>query len=145
MLDVLIAGAGPAGSIAAIVLARAGARVLLVDRDEFPRDKLCGDTVNPAAVRQLDSLGLVGGPLDRAKRLTGMKVTGPTRAITADYHDGRAALALRRRALDAWLLEHAVRAGARFESGLVARRALVEESGGAAMVRGLVLSKRRES
>ncbi|HEX6972754.1 MAG TPA: FAD-dependent monooxygenase, partial [Vicinamibacterales bacterium] len=58
MFDVLIAGAGPAGSIAAVVLARAGARVLVLDRAHFPRPKLCGDTVNPGALAVLRSLGL---------------------------------------------------------------------------------------
>ena len=58
MVDVLIAGAGPAGSIAAIRLARAGARVLLVDRATFPRDKLCGDTLNPGAMRIADRAGV---------------------------------------------------------------------------------------
>ena len=46
-MDVLVVGAGPAGSVAALVLARAGVRVRLVDRAQFPRDKLCGDTLNP--------------------------------------------------------------------------------------------------
>ena len=41
--DVLIVGAGPAGCVAATVLARAGVRVRLVDRSDFPRPKLCGD------------------------------------------------------------------------------------------------------
>ena len=49
MFDVLVIGAGPGGSIAATVLARAGARVCLVDRAAFPRPKLCGDTLNPGA------------------------------------------------------------------------------------------------
>ena len=51
VFDVLIAGAGPAGSIAAVVLARAGVRVLVLDRATFPRPKLCGDTVNPGPGR----------------------------------------------------------------------------------------------
>ena len=42
--DVVIVGAGPAGAVAALVLARQGARVRLVDRARFPRAKLCGDT-----------------------------------------------------------------------------------------------------
>ena len=46
MFDVIVCGAGPAGAVAATVLARGGARVLLVDRARFPRDKLCGDTIN---------------------------------------------------------------------------------------------------
>ena len=58
MLDVLIVGAGPAGTVAATVLARKGARVRLVDRARFPRDKLCGDTVNPGTLALLRRLGL---------------------------------------------------------------------------------------
>ena len=56
--DVVVAGAGPAGCIAAIVLARGGARVLLLDRARFPRDKLCGDTLNPGALAVLRRLAL---------------------------------------------------------------------------------------
>ena len=78
MHDVVIAGAGPAGAIAATVLARAGVRVLVLDRARFPRDKLCGDTLNPGALAILARLGLstvaAGGlPLD------GMIVTGADR------------------------------------------------------------------
>ena len=58
--DVLIAGAGPAGSIAALLLARAGLRVRLLDRATFPRDKLCGDTLNPGALDILRRLGIGG-------------------------------------------------------------------------------------
>ncbi len=45
--DVVIVGAGPAGTLAALVLARQGHRVRLFDRARFPRPKLCGDTLNP--------------------------------------------------------------------------------------------------
>ena len=85
MLDVLIAGAGPAGAMAALVLARAGARVVLIDREQFPRDKLCGDTLNPGAVRLLESFGLTGGVLDKAVRLSGMRLTGPRASVRAVY------------------------------------------------------------
>ena len=43
--DAVVVGAGPAGSVAALVLARAGARVALADKASFPRDKACGDLV----------------------------------------------------------------------------------------------------
>ena len=138
MVDVIIAGAGPAGSVAAHVLARAGVRVFIIDREPFPRDKLCGDTLNPGAVRRLASLGLTGGPLARAVRLNGMRVTGPRASVTGRYGEGVAALALTRRDLDAWLLGQAVAAGARFESGLVVRRPLMDQTHG--VVRGVVMS-----
>ena len=142
MLDVIVAGAGPAGSIASIVLARAGVRVLIVDRDTFPRDKLCGDTLNPGAIGLLVSLGLTGGPLATARPLDGMLVSGPRSAVRAEYGQGRVGLAVTRRDLDAWLLDAAIAAGAHFEPGLVVRQPLVEESGGSLLVRGVVLARR---
>src|SRR6476661_1949227 len=75
MIDVLIAGAGPAGSIAATVLARAGARVLVLDRATFPRPKLCGDTLNPGALAVLQRLGLACAT-GASIPLAGMIVTG---------------------------------------------------------------------
>jgi flavin-dependent dehydrogenase len=141
MLDVIVAGAGPAGSIAALLLARAGARVLIVDREAFPREKLCGDTLNPGAVALLASLGLSGGPLARARPIVGMRVSGPSASVSAEYGGGIRGLAITRRELDVWLLDAAVRAGARFESGLVVRRPLVDTSH-QGLVRGLVLAAR---
>src|SRR3954464_13887230 len=51
--DAIVVGAGPAGSTAAFRLSRAGARVLLLDRERFPRDKPCGGGLTARAVRQL--------------------------------------------------------------------------------------------
>ncbi|MFT4289478.1 geranylgeranyl reductase family protein [Nocardioides sp.] len=56
--DVLVVGAGPAGSAAAAWLARAGVEVLLVDMAVFPRDKTCGDGLTPRAIHELSRLGL---------------------------------------------------------------------------------------
>ena len=56
--DVLIAGAGPAGASAATYLSRAGMRVLLMDFQQFPRDKVCGDFVGPIAIQELNKLGI---------------------------------------------------------------------------------------
>lgn len=55
--DVVIVGAGPAGSAAATVLARAGRGVVVVDRARFPRDKCCGDGLTTLALRELEHLG----------------------------------------------------------------------------------------
>ena len=66
---VVVVGAGPAGAVAATVLARAGARVcMLVDRAAFPRPKLCGDTLNPGALAILERLGLADGVERRGLR-----------------------------------------------------------------------------
>jgi geranylgeranyl reductase family protein len=56
--DVVIVGAGPAGAAAATHLSRAGWRVILVDRQRFPRDKVCGDFVGPVALLELERLGV---------------------------------------------------------------------------------------
>src|SRR5436305_151549 len=103
MLDVLIVGAGPAGSVAATVLARSGARVRIVDRAIFPRDKLCGDTVNPGTIAILRRLGLAA-PLDGAGLpIDGMRVSGGNGVIVEGrYPDGMIGRALLRRDFD-WM------------------------------------------
>jgi flavin-dependent dehydrogenase len=124
--DVLIVGGGPAGAVAALVLARAGARVRLVDRARFPREKLCGDTVNPGTLAMLDRLELGAAVRERANAITGMTVTGPGgAAIRADYPAGVRGAAITRRELDLLLVEAAARAGASIEAGVIARAPLV--------------------
>jgi flavin-dependent dehydrogenase len=140
VLDVIVAGAGPAGSIAALTLARAGARVLIIDRATFPRDKLCGDTVNPGTLAVLRRLGLSKPIDDRGLRVEGMRVTGPRGvAVEGRYPDGLHGRALVRSDLDWALLQQAIDAGARFEPSSAVRRAIVEESEGSRSVCGVVV------
>jgi geranylgeranyl reductase family protein len=73
--DVLVVGGGPAGSVAALVLARGGARVALVDKARFPRDKACGDLVGPRGVQLLDDLGV---KIPGSRQVGDMIVVGPT-------------------------------------------------------------------
>ena len=123
MTDAIVVGAGPAGSMAALVLARAGAKVHLIDRASFPRDKLCGDTLNPGSLAILDAHGTLGRDI-RARSLPihGMTVTGPGSAVvTADYPDDLRGAALTRRDLDSMLLDAAIAAGAEFSDGVAVR------------------------
>jgi flavin-dependent dehydrogenase len=124
--DAIVAGAGPAGSIAAIVLARAGARVLLLDRAQFPRDKLCGDTINPGALAILRQLGL-SAAADDGTPVDGMIVTGPGDVrVEARYERGVTGRALLRRILDDSLLRAAVAAGVRVEENTLAIGPIVD-------------------
>jgi len=147
MLDVLIVGAGPAGSVAGAILARGGASVRIVDRAMFPRDKLCGDTLNPGALARLQTLGLAAGIEARSLRVDGMRVTGG-RGVTIEgsYPGGLSGRAITRRELDSLLLEQAIAAGCQFEPGLAVRRAIVDDRGAVPIVSGAIVGQeRRES
>ena len=146
MDEVLVVGAGPAGSVAATLLARAGVRVRLLDRSSFPRDKLCGDTVNPGTLAILRRLALAA-PIDRAgMAVDGMIVTGPGRAsfvsVEGRYPRGLSGRAILRRELDQALVEQAIAAGAAFEPGLPVRRAALGDRSGACVVDGVAVGVR---
>ena len=117
--DVIVVGAGPAGSTAAYRLAAAGASVLLLDRARFPRDKPCGGGVTIRALRQLpfgiDPVveGVVSSFELRLGHRRGFDRTAPAPL----------ALMTQRRRLDAYLVEQAVAAGAHFREGVKVTRA----------------------
>jgi hypothetical protein len=112
--DVIVVGAGPAGSTTAYRLARAGARVCLLDRARFPRDKPCGGGLTLRAVRELpfsvepvveDRVDTLELGLRYARRWSS-RAEGPLVLMT------------QRRRLDAFLAERAAAAGAEFRDGV---------------------------
>lgn len=123
--DVLVLGAGPAGSAAAAVLARGGARVVLADRAAFPRDKVCGDALLPDALAALGELGARAAVSAVAHPVTAVTLSAPP---VAPVRLAVAGAVLRRERLDALLLEHAIAAGAQFLPGAALER-LTSESG----------------
>jgi menaquinone-9 beta-reductase len=140
--DVLVVGAGPAGAIAALTLARAGVRVRIIDRTTFPRDKPCGDTLNPGAMALLARLGLAAPVIARGLPVDGMLVTGPGAAVRSTYGRGLTGRALVRRDLDEMLVEAAVTAGARLETGIAARDPIREGPAGDERVTGVMAGPR---
>jgi geranylgeranyl reductase family protein len=112
--DVAVVGAGPAGSTAAYRLARAHARVLLIDKKSFPRDKPCGGGLTVRALRQLP-FPVEQVVEDRITRTRCRLRYGPTLE-----HESSQVLCVmtQRRRLDAYLVDQAVTAGAEFRDGV---------------------------
>jgi menaquinone-9 beta-reductase len=136
--DVIVAGAGPAGAVTALLLARAGVRVLLLDRQIFPRPKPCGDCLSAAASGVLRRLGLLEriGALAHA-RLEGWRIVAPDGsaftspfAATGGTTRVEYALAVERVRLDAALLAAAVEAGAEFRPRTHVRDVVYDSGGG---------------
>lgn len=113
--DVAVIGAGPAGSMAAFLLARAGVRVILIDKDVFPRFKVCGSCLNQRALRTLDEAGL-RHLVDRAGAVPLHTVLLAAGGQCARSHLPEGA-ALSRHVLDRALIEAAIEVGSHFLSG----------------------------
>lgn len=136
--DVAISGGGPAGSAAAWQAVRTGARVILLDKAEFPRDKPCGDGLTPRAVSFMQKMGLADevAKFHRLNRATiysptEWELSFPRRPGMPDHGHG-----IRRTQLDTMLLKHAEAAGAEVRQGAEVTGASVDDDG---RVNGLTL------
>jgi menaquinone-9 beta-reductase len=113
--DVIIAGAGPAGSSAAIHLARSGLHVLLVEQKKFPRPKLCGEFISPECQHHFQKLGVADAMTCSAPSLISETVFysrhGHHVTIPSGWFGGPAALGLSRAVMDNVLLRRAQTCG----------------------------------
>ena len=116
--DAVVVGGGPAGAAAAARLATEGFTTVLVDRAIFPRDKVCGDFVGPAALSELADLGVTGTEAFSATNAIGdcaLHVDGDQLGVLAIPQVGGLPAygrVIPRLQLDAWILNAAQRAGA---------------------------------
>ena len=126
--DAVVVGAGPAGSATALLLARGGARVLLLDRARFPREKPCSEYLSPESTRVL---GRLGEPVLNAvaaaspAKLTGMKVVAPSgKAVVGRFETF--SFALPRTRFDTILRAAAEAAGAKVLEGVKVEEVLYD-------------------
>lgn len=127
--DVIIAGAGPAGTTAAWCLQRAGKRCLIAEKQMQLREKTCGGLLTWSGIRALEDIGLEPRELLSMgavpiRRFVSMQTNGTT---THRYHAGEYALGLTRHLLDSWLLDHALAAGAAWKPGTPLRQIVRRE------------------
>ncbi|MGK5551541.1 geranylgeranyl reductase family protein [Actinomadura kijaniata] len=128
--DVIVVGAGPAGSSTAYWLAQAGLKVLLLEKATFPRDKICGDGLTPRAVRALISMGVdIDDPgFSRNKGLRiyggGVKIELPWPELASFPDFG---LVRTRMDLDQLLALHAAKAGAELVQGCTVTGPIIDD------------------
>ena len=137
--DAVVVGAGPAGSATALLLARGGARVLLLDRARFPRDKPCSEYLSPESTTVLQRLG--GGVLEAVgaashARLTGMKVVAPSGAEMIGRFGERFSFALPRTSFDTILRHAAEAAGAVVREGVKVKDLLYDRGAVGGVIAG---------
>ncbi len=131
--DLIVVGAGPGGSSTAYYAARSGLNVLLLDRQEFPRDKPCGDGLMPHAAEEVSLMGL-GNWLEESShgKFSGFTIYTKTAHLRQDVPPtlhGPHGYVIKREETDAKLLERATEAGAEFRSGVRATELLRSSTG----------------
>jgi geranylgeranyl reductase family protein len=131
--DVVVVGAGPAGSSAAWWLRQAGVDVVVLEKSAFPREKVCGDGLTPRGVKALADMGIDTSPAAGWVRHKGLRVTGGGQVIEVDWpaldNWPDYSLVLRRSELDAMLAARAEAAGARLHTGVTVTEPLLDEAG----------------
>ncbi|HEY3711433.1 MAG TPA: geranylgeranyl reductase family protein [Amycolatopsis sp.] len=131
--EVIVVGAGPAGSTAATYLARAGVDVLLLEKTEFPREKVCGDGLTPRGVKQLIDLGIDTSEDAGWVHSRGLRILTGDLTLELDWPDLTSyppyGVARTRQDFDDLLAKTAVKAGARLYERTTVTSAITNSSG----------------
>ena len=133
--DVIVVGAGPAGSATAAYLAMAGLDVLVLEKAAFPREKVCGDGLTPRAVRELITLGIPTPAEDGWIKNHGLRIIGGGIRLELPWPDLASfppyGLVRTRKDFDDILAKHAVKHGARLLESTNVTGPIVDERTGA--------------
>jgi len=131
--DVIVVGAGPAGSSTAAYLAMSGLDVLLLEKTSFPREKVCGDGLTPRAVKELITLGIPTPEEEGWIRNKGLRIIGGGMRLQLDWPDLASfppyGLVRTRQDFDDILAKHAVKHGARLRESTNVTGPIRDESG----------------
>ncbi len=132
--DVIVVGAGPAGSSVAYYLATAGLDVLVLEKSQFPREKVCGDGLTPRAVKALTAMGVPIAPADGWLQNKGLRIIGGGGRIELNWPDLSSypgyGMVRTRLDFDEILARHAQKAGARLLEGVNVTGPLIDDRTG---------------
>jgi menaquinone-9 beta-reductase len=132
--DVIVVGAGPAGSTTAYYLARAGLDVLLLEKSRFPREKVCGDGLTPRGVKALVAMGISVSEKDGWVRNKGLRVIGAGKRLELPWPELSSypgyGLVRPRTDLDEMLARRAQQAGARLLEGVTVTGPVLDDRTG---------------
>jgi menaquinone-9 beta-reductase len=132
--DVIVVGAGPAGSTTAYYLAQAGLDVLLLEKSRFPREKVCGDGLTPRGVKALVAMGISVSEQDGWVRNKGLRVVGAGKRMELPWPELSSypgyGLVRPRTDLDQMLARRAQQAGARLLEGVTVTGPVLDDRTG---------------
>ncbi|KPJ55614.1 hypothetical protein AMJ49_06750 [Parcubacteria bacterium DG_74_2] len=133
MQDIIIVGAGPAGTSTATFLAKKGYNILLLEKEKFPRDKVCGDAIGPTSLRRLKEIGICNIEKENFKSCSSVCFFSPSNTkvkaklpLVEGLDDF--GLIIQRKKIDYILADHAIKFGVKLIEQFEVKQPLIENN-----------------